>query len=397
MRITTNAMFNTMLSTLNKNVADYQKINEQVATEKRINNPSDDAKGLSVSTVLKSQQSAYTQYLENIEEAKNYLNGADNALGQLQDLIVKVREFAQSNAQETTTPVEMDIAAQQIDQFLEEAMNIANTKINDRYIFAGYKNNSPAYSNSARILTPYAAAENAYEGIVTSSGEYTGTSNKTYIVRFVQDGHVGDEANADTTAYQISDDNGQTWSDAQSFTSLRMNISNSDGSDSGVYLDFTDNDFVQGDTFMVQVALGNYQGDGAKISFNTNFNSKIDTNISGKEIFEDSGFFDSIYKLKNALMSHNFNEIAQSVEELDTMHSEIQSKVTQTGINLNRLEITQNNLIALSDNVLDHVQSIEKVNIIDVLSQISMVENALNASITTMGRVFPLNLLSILK
>ena len=178
MRITTNAMFNSMLSNLNKNVADYQKIYEQVATEKSINNPSDDAKGLSVSTVLKSQNSAYTQYLENIEEAKNYLKGADNALGQLQDLIIQIREFAQSNAQETSTPVEMDIAAQQIDQFLEEALNIANTKVNDRYIFAGYRNDKPAYVNTARIITPYAAAENAYEGIVTSSGEYTGDSNK---------------------------------------------------------------------------------------------------------------------------------------------------------------------------------------------------------------------------
>jgi flagellar hook-associated protein 3 FlgL len=120
MRVTTNTMFNSLLSNLNRNVAEYQKINEQVATEKRINIPSDDAKGLSVSTVLKSQQSAYTQYLSNITDAKNYLKGADNALGQLQDLIVKIREFAQTNATETSTPIEMDIAAQQIDQFIEQ-------------------------------------------------------------------------------------------------------------------------------------------------------------------------------------------------------------------------------------------------------------------------------------
>lgn len=396
MRITTNAMFNSMLSNLNKNVADYQKIYEQVATEKSINNPSDDAKGLSVSTVLKSQNSAYTQYLENIEEAKNYLKGADNALGQLQDLIIQIREFAQSNAQENSTPVEMDIAAQQIDQFLEEALNIANTKVNDRYIFAGYRNDKPAYVNTARIITPYAAAENAYEGIVTSSGEYTGDSNKTYMIRFAKDGSVGAESNMETTTYQISEDNGQTWSNAQALTNLKLEIKNSDGSKSGVELEFTDNEFKEGDTFMVQVAMGSYQGDNGKIAFNTNIHSKIETNINGQEIFEESGFFDSVYKLKNALLSRNFNEIAQSVEELDTMHTNIQSKVTSTGINLNRLEITHNNLISLNDNVIDHIQSIEKIDITEILSRIAMVENALNASITSMSKVIPQNLLSIL-
>ena len=78
------------------------------------------------------------------------------------------------------------------------------------------------------------------------------------------------------------------------------------------------------------------------------------------------------------------------------MHTNIQSKVTSTGINLNRLEITHNNLISLNDNVIDHIQSIEKIDITEILSRIAMVENALNASITSMSKVIPQNLLSIL-
>jgi len=396
MRVTTNTMFNSLLSNLNRNVAEYQKINEQVATEKRINIPSDDAKGLSVSTVLKSQQSAYTQYLSNITDAKNYLKGADNALGQLQDLIVKIREFAQTNATETSTPIEMDIAAQQIDQFIEEAINIANTKVNDRYIFSGYKSNEPAYDDTARIIQPYAASGNTYDGVVTAEGDYTGTDNKTYMIRFVQDGSVGVETDPAVTAYQISDDNGETWSDTQTFNSLKVNIPNSDGTDSGVSLTFEDRSFKNGDTFQVQVAMGKYQGDDGKISFNTNFNSKINTNINGQEVFEDSGFFDSVYKLKNALLSRNYNEIAQTVDELDAMHTNIQSKVTMTGINLNRLEVTESNLTALQENVLDHIQSIEKVDVIDIICQFSMVESALNSSMTALSKVFPKSLLSML-
>ena len=118
------------------------------------------------------------------------------------------------------------------------------------------------------------------------------------MIRFAKDGSVGAESNMETTTYQISEDNGQTWSNAQALTNLKLEIKNSDGSKSGVELEFTDNEFKEGDTFMVQVAMGSYQGDNGKIAFNTNIHSKIETNINGQEIFEESGFFDSVYKLK---------------------------------------------------------------------------------------------------
>lgn len=396
MRVTTNSMFNSLLANLNKNVDNYQKINEQAATEMRINRPSDDANGLANSTIMKSQQNSYTQYLKNVTEAKNYLKGADSALNQLQDLIIKIREFAQTNATETSTPIEMDIAAAQIDQFIEEAVNIANTKVNNRYIFAGFQNDNAAYDNTARILQPYASTNNTYSGIVKSNGQYTGSDNKSYMIKFVKDGHVGDSGDSNTTMYQISDDNGETWSSTKELTNLKIDIRNSDGSLSGIDLTFQDKEFKSGDLFMVQVGFGNYQGDNGSIAFNTNFNSKIKTNINGQEIFEDSGFFDSVYKLKNALLARNYSEISETVKELDDLHTGIQSKVALTGINLNRAEVTESNLTSLSENVLENIQSIEKVNIIDILSKFSQAESALNSSITALSNVFPNSLMKML-
>ncbi len=396
MRITSNMMFNTLLGDVQRNLETYQKTNEQVATEKKLNKPSDDPAGMARSTLLRSNQSAYTQYQKNVQEGKQLLNGADNALTQLQDLIVKVREFAQTSATETTTDTEMDIAAQQIDQFIEEGMNIANTKVNDRYIFSGYNISSPAYDDSSKVIQPYASTSNTYTGAVSASGEYTGSGTKTFLVRISHAGHVGDASEGTTAKYQISEDNGETWSDESSMTSLKMNIKDADGADTGVAMTFDVGDFAEGDEFRLQIGMGKYQGDNGYISFNTNFNSRIENNINGKELFEDNGFFDTLYKLKNALQARNKTEISQSADELNDLHDNIQKNVVKTGINLNRLEIAESNLTSLSENVLAGIQSVEKVDLVDIISKFSQAENALTSSITALSKVFPKSLINML-
>lgn len=396
MRITSNMMFNTLLGDVQKNMENYQKINEQIASEKKLNKPSDDPAGIARSSQLRSNQSAYKQYLQNVDEGRELLKGTDNALNQLQELLVKVREFAQTNATETATDEEMDIAAQQIDQYIEEAINIANTKVNDRYIFSGHQISSPAYDDSLRVLDPYASTKNSYGGKVTSSGEYTGTSLKTYLVRFTKSGNAGDPSDAGTAKYQISEDNGETWSDESDFTSLQLDLKNADGTDSGVSLNFAAGEISEGDEFRLQIGMGKYMGDDGHIRINTNFNSRIENNINGKELFEDNGFFDTLYKLKNALEARNKNEISATAEELDTLHENIQSNVVKTGVNLNRLEVAENNLTSLAENVLSSIETVEKVDLVDILSRFSQAENALNASITSLSKVFPQSLINMI-
>lgn len=96
------------------------------------------------------------------------------------------------------------------------------------------------------------------------------------------------------------------------------------------------------------------------------------------------------------MLARNYSEISETVKELDDLHTGIQSKVALTGINLNRAEVTESNLTSLSENVLENIQSIEKVNIIDILSKFSQAESALNSSITALSNVFPNSLMKML-
>jgi flagellin-like hook-associated protein FlgL len=394
MRVTSNAMMNGLMHHVSKNMAEFHKVNEMIATEKRINRLSDDPAGLASAIRHRGNASTYDQYSLNIRDAEEHLRMTDMALSKLQVIIDRAREIAETSSTETSSIIEKEIAANQIQELINEAIGIANTKNRDTYVFSGTQGEFPAYSLYGRVLTPQASTLNHYNDLVTAGGEYHGTAE--FIVKFVQGGPVGDPALDTTAMYQISSDGGQTWSDAKRFTSLAMQITDSDGNPTGLTMTFSPGDLGEGDEFRLQVVSGKYMGDDGRIEFNNNMFSRVHTNVNGHDLFEDSRFFDIMYKLKNALNSENNLEVQESLEELGKLQSNIQHLVTSTGQALNRLEITKLNLTMLKENVFESIQSIEKADIIEILARFAMTENALNASVAALSKVFPASLMNYL-
>ena len=392
MRVTSNSMFQGLINQVSRNMSDYHKYNEMISTERRINKISDDPAGLATALKHRGNSSAYQQYSSNIKDGEEFLRATDSALSHLQDVLVRAREIAETTATETASQMEKEVAAEQIQQIIDEALGIANTKMRDRYLFAGTNGEQPAYSLNGRLLTPLASTGNVYNNTVTAEGSYDGTAE--FIVKFSQAGSVGDSSLPTTAKYQISHDGGATWSDEQSFTNLTIPITDQDGNNTGLTMTFNPEELGVGDEFRLQVVSGKYMGDEGHIEFNNNAFSRVKTNVNGKELFEDTKFFDSLYQLKNALEHGNNIEISAAIGHLDSLQSSMQTLVTSSGMALNRLEISKNNLTSLQENVIENIQNIEKVDVVEVLTRFAMTENALNSSVAALSKVFPKGLLS---
>jgi flagellin-like hook-associated protein FlgL len=380
------------MNQVNKNMQDFYKYNEMISTERRINRISDDPAGLAASLRHRGNAAAFEQYNLNVRDAEEYLRATDRALNQIQDLLIRAREIAESAATETTSVIEKEIAADQIQELINEAIGIANSKSRDRYLFAGTSNEFPAYSLGGRILTPLASTGNEYNDLVSASGSFDGTGE--FIIRFVQGGDVGEAGKPTTAMYQISSDGGQSWSDAKDFTNLSMPITDSEGNETGLFLDFQAGRIGEGDEFRLQVVPGRYLGDNGHVEFNNNMFSRINTNVNGIELFEETGIFDTLYRLKNALTHGNNIEISEALGTLNTVQTDMQRMVVSSGMTLSRLQITKNNLTALQENVIDSIQNIEKVDVFEVLTRFAMAENALISSVAALSKVFPRGLLS---
>lgn len=160
MRITNKMFYDRFLSDMQKNMESIFKDNEQISTGKKINRPSDDPIAMSRIVYYKTQISSIGEYKRAIDSAKTSLDALDSSLSSLNNIMVRARELALRGATGTVDANSRLMIANEVDVLLKSAIDIANTKVGDKYIFSGYKSNVAPIdvSNGA-----FAADSNAVE------------------------------------------------------------------------------------------------------------------------------------------------------------------------------------------------------------------------------------------
>jgi flagellar hook-associated protein 3 FlgL len=85
---------------------------------------------------LKSFLSANDQYKKNNAEAQSHVQATEAALNNFTDLMIKFKEVM-ARASNGSNTDNLKTYADQVDQLLGDAVDMANTKLNGRYVFAG--------------------------------------------------------------------------------------------------------------------------------------------------------------------------------------------------------------------------------------------------------------------
>ncbi len=206
MRVTQNMMYSEALYNMNKLLGDYMVSNEQAASQKRINRPSDDPVGTINVMNYRASISTTTQYLDNSEDAASWLASTDSALLQTQQVILtRLSELAEQAADGTKTAENRYQISFEARQLFEQLVNVANTEYAGQHLFSGHKTNISAYDQVLGITT-YSPE---MEGVGFS---VDGQLERTAIVRFADDAQVTVPGGFDAdTAYEYSLDGGETW------------------------------------------------------------------------------------------------------------------------------------------------------------------------------------------
>jgi len=123
-----------------------QKINEQIASGKVVNKPSDNPLATINVLHLQTAWSQVQQYQRNMEATKTWLNLTESAIQQTEELIGRAKEIATQMASDTQNASTRALAAKEIDQLLDQAISLANSELGGKYIFAGYKVNTVPFS-----------------------------------------------------------------------------------------------------------------------------------------------------------------------------------------------------------------------------------------------------------
>jgi len=146
MRVATRTIYYNLQKKLLSLEEKQQKINEQIASGKVVNKPSDNPLATINVLHLQTAWSQVQQYQRNMEATKTWLNLTESAIQQTEELIGRAKEIATQMASDTQNASTRALAAKEIDQLLDQAISLANSELGGKYIFAGYKVNTVPFS-----------------------------------------------------------------------------------------------------------------------------------------------------------------------------------------------------------------------------------------------------------
>lgn len=130
-----------MMRNIQGNMSDLDKLNQQLASGKQFQRPSDAPIKVTNSMQFSSMLEDNNQYQRNIEQARNWISFSENALADMNDVLQTTRELALQAANSTNNEEDVDKIALVVKELRNELVSIANSKLGDNYIFSGQATN----------------------------------------------------------------------------------------------------------------------------------------------------------------------------------------------------------------------------------------------------------------
>jgi flagellar hook-associated protein 3 len=148
MRITDSIITNSYLSGLSRNKTAVQNLQVQLASESKINKPSDSPSGTARSIRISNQLSDNEVYSKNIAEGQSVLNLTINAMDSIQQEMDNIAVVF-TNLKNPINSTQKATYADYIDNSLSAIINAANSEYDGKYIFAGTATNIKPFELSA--------------------------------------------------------------------------------------------------------------------------------------------------------------------------------------------------------------------------------------------------------
>ncbi len=162
-RITQQMTTQTLLSNINQSLNRLDTTQEELSTGKKINQPSDNPYGTSLTLQLNNQIANLTSYSNNVTDGTGWATAGNAALTDITNSVQRIRELVVQASNGTQTKADMSADADEVNQLIDQIKQDANTQYNGQYIFSG----------AATGTAPYQSGSNdAYAG---DSGQVTRT------------------------------------------------------------------------------------------------------------------------------------------------------------------------------------------------------------------------------
>ena len=148
---------------------------ERLSTGKRINSAKDDAAGLAIATTMTSQVRGMNQGIRNANDGISMAQTAEGALGEITNMLQRIRELAVQAASETYSGADRANLQTEITALTDQMTNVlASTEFNGNKLFDG----TAGTAGAVQIQT----GANASDTVTMTFSDLTPVSAATYDV-----------------------------------------------------------------------------------------------------------------------------------------------------------------------------------------------------------------------
>ncbi len=138
-RIASLTFYNSITSAITQSQQRVLQLQQQIATGKAIQTPSDDPVGTGEAMWFQEQIRSNDQYQKNLSETLSGLSATDSSLSQIQDLLGQVGSIQTSGADDSLGADARKALASQLNGIIQSLVQQGNSQYAGLYVFGGQK------------------------------------------------------------------------------------------------------------------------------------------------------------------------------------------------------------------------------------------------------------------
>ncbi len=141
-----------LISQLQLDQIDIQRLQTQISTGRRLTVPSDDSSAALRAVSIQRLLELKSQNKVNLTTSQSYLDATDTAVANVAQLLTSVRSTAQGAVGVTASDADRQAAVSEIHGAIEQLLSIGNEKFRDRYLFAGSRNGTRPFVSGNHVI-----------------------------------------------------------------------------------------------------------------------------------------------------------------------------------------------------------------------------------------------------
>ncbi len=370
MRITNRMLHRNVLLSLQKSLSQLSDLQVKMAAGKRILKPSDDVLGVAKAMRLKVGIVHINQFKENIDSLKSYLANSESVIGNISDILTDVRSIAVQGADSSMGEEEREALGQRINEYLEEIVDLGNSKFQNKYI----------YSGTTTFTQPF-EADTDYSGTFTTGATLPEDIDLSPPARMINGSVVvtsldGSITYTEGVDYTVDYENG---------TLTVLNTGSMSPSTQYTI------------SYQTEISAVYYRGNDNVVEQQIDEGTTVEMNIPGDDLLMNGeNVFNLLIELRDALYNNDSGTIGELIDRIEDAIDDVNLKRTAIGAIEARLDTVLNRVEGKELVEKDHLSKVEDIDMAQAIVEYQQMQLGYESAMKVGSKLMDITLLNFI-